>query len=94
MERLNKPNEAIKHFEDMMKSPREIHTSRLGYKKSSTAEKGESSKSGEQRNTNLKVKPTCYYCGKIGHTIDICRSKKGKKLLNLSQVVIVLNVRK
>ena len=50
MERMNKISEAIKHFKDMMTSPRAKETSRLGYKEFSTIEEGESSKSGEQRN--------------------------------------------
>ena len=48
MERMNKPNEEIKHFEDIMKSPREKDTFGLGYnKKSSSTKEGESSKSGD-----------------------------------------------
>ena len=50
MERRNKLNEAIKHFEDMMKSPRIKDTSGLGYnKRSSSIKEGESSKSGEKK---------------------------------------------
>ena len=79
MESLNKPNEAIKHFEDMVKSLREKDISRLGCKQSSTNEEGESSKSGELRNAKTKGKPTCYYCGNFGHTTNICKRKNDKK---------------
>ena len=43
---MNNPNEALKYFEDLMKSPRGMNdTTRLGY--NSTTKKGESSKIGE-----------------------------------------------
>lgn len=32
---------------------------------------------GEMRNAKPKDKPTCYHCGKIGHTTNICQSKHG-----------------
>ena len=49
IERMNKPSEATKYFEDLMKSPRVVNdTIGLGY--NSTTEKGESSKNGEQKN--------------------------------------------
>ena len=55
-----------------MRSPRGMNdTIGLGYK--STIKKGESSKSGEQR--NAKGKPTCHYYGKLGHTTNVYRSK-------------------
>ena len=70
---MNKPSEAMKYFEDLMRSPiGNNDTTRLGYK-NSTTEKGESSMSREQRNT--KGKPTCHYYGKQGHTKNFCRSK-------------------
>ena len=54
---MNKPYEAMKYFEDLMKSPKGINdTNGLGY--NSTIDKGESSKSGEQK--NAKGKPTCH----------------------------------
>ena len=48
-------------------------------KQSSTTKEGESSKSGELRNAKTKGKPTCYYCGKFGHTTNICRIKNDKE---------------
>jgi hypothetical protein len=81
MERMNKQNESIKHFEDMMKSPREKDTFGLGYnKKFSSTVEGKSSKSGEQRNAKSKDKPKCHYYGKIGHRTNIYRSRNGKKI--------------
>ena len=72
IERMNKTSEVVKYFEDLMRSPRGMNdTTRLGY--NSTTKKGESSKSGEQRNE--KGKHTCYYSGKLGHTTNVCRSK-------------------
>ena len=63
-----------------MKSPRTKDTFGLGYnKQSSSTKEGESSKSGEKRNTKSKGKPTCNYCGKIGHIANIYRSKNSKK---------------
>ena len=57
---MNKLSEVIKYFEDLMKSPRGINdTTRLGY--NSTTKKGDSSKSGEEK--NAKGKPTFHYCG-------------------------------
>ena len=57
IEFLKKPSEAMKHFEYLMKSSKGINdTTRLGY--NSTTKKGESSKSGEQK--NAKGKPTCH----------------------------------
>lgn len=74
---MNKPSEAIRYFEELMRSPRSSNdTYGLGHPKHhSLTEEGESSKSGELRNTNLKVKHTCYHCGKLGHTTNICGSK-------------------
>lgn len=37
MERLSKPNEEIKHFEKMLRSPRMKDTSRIGYNKHSSS---------------------------------------------------------
>ena len=71
IERLNKSSEAMRYFEDLLRSPRIINdTSRLGYDR-----KGESSSNGEKKNT--KGKPTCHHCGKIGHIANIHRSKNG-----------------
>ena len=57
-ESYNKPNEAIKYFEQLLKSPRSTNdTSGLGY---TSTEEGESSKSAEERGNKTKnVKPTC-----------------------------------
>ena len=70
-ERMNKSNEAMRYFEDLLRSPRSINdTSRIGY-----AKKEESFSNGEKKNT--KRKPTCHHYGKIGHTANTCRSKNG-----------------
>ena len=56
--RLNKQNEAIKYFEQLMRFPRSNNdTSRLGY---TSTKEGESSKSVEERsNKGKNSKPTC-----------------------------------
>ena len=60
-----------------MKSTRGINdTTRLGY--ISTTKKGDSSKSGEYNND--KGKPTCHYCGKLGHTTNIYKRKNGNQI--------------
>ena len=61
--KFNKPIEAIKYVEQLLKSPRSTHDmSGLGY---NSTEVGESSKSAEQRSDKGKdVKPTCHFCGK------------------------------
>ena len=71
---FSKPNEAIKYFEQLTRSPRSNNdTSRLGY---TSTEEGESSKSGEERsNKGKNSKPTYHNCGKVGHTTNVCRSK-------------------
>ena len=71
---FNKPNEAIKYFEQLLKSPR---SSRdivgLGY---TSIEEEESSKTTEERSIKGKnFKPTCHQFGKKGHTANVCRSK-------------------
>ena len=73
-ESFNKPNEAIKYFEQLMRSPRSNNdTSRLGYTK---PEEGESSKSSKERNNKGKnSKPTCHNCKKIRYTANVCWSK-------------------
>lgn len=78
LERTNKPSEAIRYFEELMRSPRSSSDiSGLGHiKHSSSTKEGDSSKSGEKRNTKSKGKPTCHHCGKIEHTQNICRNKK------------------
>ena len=71
---FNKPSEAIKYFEQLMRSPRSnSDSSRLGY---TSIEEGELPKSGEERsNKGKNSKPTCHNCGKIGHTTNVCRRK-------------------
>ena len=74
-ENLNKSSEAIKYFEQLLKSPKSSHdTSRLGY---NSTEVGESSKSAEQRSDKGKnSKSTCHFCNKKGHTANVCRSRR------------------
>ena len=62
-ENLKKSSEAIKYFEQFLKSPRSAHdTSRLGY---TNTEVGESSKGGKKWSENGKdSKPTCHYYNK------------------------------
>ena len=71
---FNKPNEAIKYFKKLLKSPRSNNDmARLGY---TSTKEGESSKVTEGRNIKGKnSKPTCQFCGKKGHTANVCRSK-------------------
>ena len=73
-ESFNKPNEAIKYFEKLMRSPRSNNdTSGLGY---TSTKEGESSKSVVERSNKGKYsKPTCHNCGKKGHTANVFRSK-------------------
>ena len=77
-ESFNKPNEAIKYFEKLLKSPRSNNdTSRLGY---TSTEEGESFKPAKQRNDKGKnSKPTCHFCGTKGHTAYMCRSKNANQ---------------
>ena len=76
VESFNKPNEAIKYFEKLPKSPRASNdTSELGY---TNNEQGESSKTAEERsNKGKNIKPTTHFYGKKGHTSNICRIKDG-----------------
>ena len=71
---FNKPSEAIKYFEQLMRSPRSnSDTFGLGY---TSTEEGELYKSGEERsNKGKNSKPTCHNCGKISHIANVCRSK-------------------
>ena len=69
VEKLNKPKETTRFMNEHMNASKRPHgTSKLGYVEFlSVAEKGESSKQGEQRNVNemsKNNKPTCYHCGK------------------------------
>lgn len=74
LESFNKPNKAIKYFEQLLKSPTSSHdTQGLGY---TNTEEGESSKTGEERNKKgKKTKPTCHFYGKKGHTSNVCKRK-------------------
>ena len=74
-ESFNRSSEAIKHFEQLLKSPRSSNdTSGLGF---TSTEEGESSKSAEERSDKGKnTKPTCHFCGKKGHIANVCRSRK------------------
>ena len=62
---FNKLGEAIKYFEQLLKSPRSANdTSKLGY---TSTKEGETSKSVAQRSDKGKdSKPTCHYCNKRG----------------------------
>ena len=75
VESFNKSSESIKHFEQLLKSPRSKNdTSGLGY---TNTEEGESFKTTEERSDKGKnTKPTCHFYGKKGHTSNLCRSKK------------------
>ena len=78
---MNKPSEAKKYFEELMRSRRSLSdTSRIGYIKHFLSTKGgESSKNGEQRYAKSKGNPTCHHCGKLGYIPNNYRSKNGKK---------------
>ena len=75
LESFNKLSEAIKHFEQLLKSPRSNNdTFVLGF---TSTEEGESSKGAEERSDKGKnTKPTCHFYGKKGHTPNVCMSKK------------------
>ena len=72
IEKLNKPTEEMKYFEELLKSSSCSNES--GY---SCIEKLESSRNGELRNAKLNDKPTCYHYGRLGHTTNIYRIKYG-----------------
>lgn len=71
---FNKPNEAIKYFVQLLRSPRHNNdTSGLGY---TSTKEGESSKVAKERNIKGKnSKCTCHNCGKKGYTTNVCKSK-------------------
>ena len=60
IERLNKHEEYVRYYEELMRSQRRLHeTFGLGYTKNlSSTKEGESSKSGEKRNVKPRNKPT------------------------------------
>ena len=89
-ERMNKPNEAEKYFEELFRSPRRSgDRAGLGLNEQSSTKEGESSKSEEQKTAKPKDKrPTCHHCGKLGHTTNICRRKHGKSDSNPSSMDI------
>ena len=72
---FNKSSEAIKHFEQLLKSPRSNNdTSGLGF---TSTEEGETSKSAKKRSDKGKnSKPTCHFNYKKGHTANGCRRMK------------------
>ena len=74
VENFNKLSEAIKHFEQLLKSSRSSNdTSRLGF---TSTEEGETSKSAEKRSDKGKnSKPTSHFYNKKGHTTNACRSR-------------------
>ena len=78
VESFNKSSETIKHFEQLLKSPRCINdTSGQGY---TSTEEGESSKTTEERSDKGKnTKPTSHFCGKMGHISYVCRSKNANQ---------------
>ena len=75
VENFNKSSEPIKHFEQLLKSPRSNNdTSRLGF---TSTKEGETSKSVEQRSDKgNNSKPTCHFYNKGGHIANACRSRK------------------
>ena len=78
VESFNKPNEAIKYFEKLLKSPRSSNdTLGLGY---TNTEEGESSKTTEERSDKGKnTKSTFHFCGKKEHTANVCRRKNANQ---------------
>ena len=74
-ENFKKSSEAIKHFEQLLKSPGPNNdTLGLGF---TSIKVGETSKSVEERSDKgNNSKPTCHYCNKKGHTTDVCKSKR------------------
>ena len=80
---MNKPSEVVRYFEGLMITQRSSSdTFGPGYTKhQSSTKEGESSKSWEMINATWKKnKPTCYHCGKLGNTINICKRKIVKKI--------------
>ena len=69
-ESFNKSIEVIKHFEQLLKSPRSSNdTSGLGF---TSTKEGESSKTIEERSDKGKnTKPTFYFCGEKVHTYNV-----------------------
>ena len=90
---FNKPNEAIKYFEQLLKSPRSSRdTTGLGY---ISTKEGESSKTIEERNIKGKnSKPTCHYYGNKGHTSNVCRSKNANENVKIKSMVYYQNCKK
>ena len=75
---FNKPNEAIKYFEQLLNYPRSSRdTIGLGY---TSNEEGESSKTTKERSIKGKnSKPTFHYYAKKGHTTNVYRSKSANQ---------------
>ena len=78
VESFNKPNESIKYFEKLLKSPRSKNNiSGLGY---TSIKEGKSSKTIEERSDKCKnSKPTCHFYGKKGHTANVYRRKNANQ---------------
>ena len=72
---FKKLNEAIRYFEQLLKSQRAGNdTLGVGY---TSTKQGESSKTTEERSNKVKnTKSTYHLCGKKGHTANLCQSKK------------------
>ena len=78
VESFNKPNEAIKYFEQLLKSPRSSNDT-LGQGYTITKDK-ESSKTIEERNDKGKnSKPICHFCGKKAYTTNVCKRKNANQ---------------
>ena len=89
IETFNKPNEAIKYFEQLLKSPRSTNdTSGLGY---TITEEGESSKSVEEINNKGKnSKLTFHNCGKKGILLMCSRTRIQITMSSLKILLIVI----
>ena len=74
-ENFNKSSEAIKHFEQLLKSPRSNNDT-LGLGFNSTEERETSNNVEQRSDKGNNSKPTCHFCYKKGHTANVCRSRK------------------
>ena len=74
-ESLNKSSEAIKYFEQFLKSSRSTYdTSGLGYMSTKVGETSESTKQRSEKGKDPK--PTYHNCNKKGHIANVCRSTR------------------
>lgn len=92
---MNKPNQAIRYFEELMRSPRSSsNISGLGHtKQHSSTKEGESSKSGELSNTKSKVNLHAIIVVKLKILQTFAEARMVCKILNLSLLVIVFITR-